>query len=257
MNRVAILCLFVVGMSFGLKAQSRDQPVDRMNGIKMDKGFIYGEGYHSNEKTAYNNALSDLLCYVNELRFKNGNEHKISVHDIRTLVKQISLFNGNKYNVLVYIPKSEALLMGNDTKTSEPYRNTTSQNTNIESLGPDESTAPGKERTNVSAENLTVAGRSNASINSDILETLCAQDNWLEIRGFIADYIKSGVIKEYGNTDDRPEVPSDAYRIIMDDQRGILAILSPKSSNNVRNLKTNHFDKESNYPNRKVIVWFK
>lgn len=256
-NSFLILFLFIIGLPLALNAQSSDETIYKMNSIKMDESLIFGEAYNSTENTAYDNALSDLLSYVNELRFENGTKQKITINDIRPFVKQLSHFDGKQYNILLYVPKSQTVLMESDSNMSKPYTNTTSKNTNIESVVQTKSQSTNKERANSSANNQSVEDRSNTSMASDILETLCAQDNWTEIKGFLSAYKNKGRLKDYGFSTDISEIPIDSYRILIDNQYGILAILAPKNSDYRINIKTNQFDKESNYPNCAVIVWFK
>ena len=98
---------------------------------------------------------------------------------------------------------------------------------------------------------------SSTPLPNDILNTLCNQDNWTEVKGFLSAYKTEGRLKETGSCTKISDIPMDAYRILIDEQYGILAILAPKNLNDRINIKTNKLDKESNYSNCAVIVWFK
>lgn len=90
-----------------------------------------------------------------------------------------------------------------------------------------------------------------------IIAALCGQDNWPEIKGLLSAYKDIGQIRQTGYCTSAAEVPGDAVAILVDDMYGILSILSPSSSPRRINYRTGRPDSENNYPNCKVIVWYR
>lgn len=235
-------------------AQSPEEIEKKMDEIKMDIAFIYGEDYNDNMDMAYQNALTELVSSINEMRGEKGKVH-ITVSDIQPILKELRYTKSTRNVSFLYIPVNQALLLTPkqkiDVATTEP--NSTPNNNAIVQ---NQITEDNSKFTFVPN---TLQPNHNDISTSDkgILETLCSQDNWVEIKGFLTSFKKEGKIKETGNSLSYAEVPDDAYSILMDEMGGILSIMSPKNSPNRINHKTNQIDNETNYINCKFIVWYK
>ncbi len=236
-------------------AQSPDEIESKMDEIKLDDLFIYGEDYNENKDMAYQNALSELLSSINELRSER-NKAQISTADLQPIVKELRYTKGAKNLSFLYLPLSQALSLTPKTKIDNVANNGNAASrptTNIETKKEEEK----PQFTFVPNKPTAQAPTASMQADLDILETLCGQDNWVEIKGFLSSFKNEGKIKETGNCLSYADVPEDAYSILMDELGGILSILSPKSSPNRINHKTNQTDNENNHANCKFIVWYK
>lgn len=204
-------------------SQSPKEIEARMDEIKMDASFIYGEAFSLDKDAAYHNAFTELLVYVNELRGER-HIHPMDDADLRASAKELRYSKGARYVAFIYVPWKDVL--------------------------------PQKQR---KVETAAVSHDAPAQTpdEGEILRTICGQDNWTEIKGFLTAFKKEGKIRETGNCRAAADVPSDAYSILMDDLGGILAVLSPKGQSGRMNCRTNQPDNENNYSNCKFIVWYK
>lgn len=249
-NKIYLIFMFSIMLPFPMHGQSDSANLEKINEVKSDEAYIYGEGYNANESTAYDKALIDILEYAIEFRFNNGNEKKITIADIRPIVNQINHFDGKQYNILVYIPRNQILSLTGQVAESVPQKQSAIKG-EVDPMQNNPSTMP----STLSQTDEPVSPPSNVA--NDVLYIICNQDNWTEIKGLLTDYKKRGEIKDTGFCTDPAESPIDSYCILIDELYGVLAVMSPKSSGSRINLKTNQTDQESNYPNCKVIVWFK
>ena len=244
LNRLSrfLLCICLALPSISAFAQTVEETERLMNDIKMDETMLYGEDFNENKVMASNNALYELLTHVNELR--TDRELPILVAtDLQTAVKEISYSKNGRHFVMVYIPIEEMYALPKRKGSSTP-------------ASPVPESKPTQTPTHTSAAPTTSTIKPIGS-SDDILDILCGQDNWTEIKGFLSDFKSKGKIKETGFSQRASEVPEDAYTILIDEMYGILAILSPKNSKNRINYRTNQPDSETNYSNCKVIVWYR
>lgn len=231
-----------------MTAQNNSAVIEKMNEIKLDESFIFGEGFHASKDVAHDCAISGILSYAIELRFEKGNKEKLSTSDISPIVKQLTHFDGCQYNVFIYVDKERILTMSGHTHKISS--NAHPKNESKDAAIPDK---PMTQSTLVE----TPLERRFTPLHNDLLNTLCNQDNWTEIKGILSTYKSQGKIRETGFCTNVSDIPKDSYRILIDEQYGILAILAPENMTDLINIKTNQLDKESNYSNCAVIVWFK
>ncbi len=217
----------------------------KMDEVKLNENMVFGEDFNEDKDIAYNKALLDLLNYMNERRAEKGCG-ALGVSDIQPVAQELKSFSNNRYNVLLYMPLSQVLALtarSHSEQMSLPAPSSSSGNAvagtaHVPAVPSTPTTIP-------------------APMPDDVLETLCNQDNWTEIKGFLSSFKKRGLINETGVSTSAAEVPGDAYTILIDDMYGILSILSPKNSPNRINCRTNKPDSETNYSNCKVIVWYR
>lgn len=268
MNRLFILPIILACVSMlpgRLYAQTPEEIEQQMDEIKLDETMLFGEAFDDDKNIAYENALMDLLTWANEERAERGID-MLKMSDLQTVVTELSYTRNGRTSSLVCISVSEMLALVPrsasesiiDTAIGQATPGEASDN-NYE-LTPETEPQPEVVSNSGETENITntsgLAGMMPPAPD-DILATLCAQDNWTEIKGFLSDYKKRGEIIATGYCTSSAEVPSDAYSILIDEMYGVLSILSPKNSTNRINYRTNQPDSESNYPNCKVIVWYK
>ncbi|MGM9799919.1 MAG: hypothetical protein ACI30M_04470 [Muribaculaceae bacterium] len=239
-------------------AENEEATKAKMNEIKLSEDYLYGEDFSDDKNIAFDNALSQLQRYANELRQEKG-LNSLKVSDIQPQVSELHYLKGDRYTVLVYISaekmfaihgRTEAILNQNSAQPSpDPVQ------TPVTSAQP----SPAINNSQPVANNSTTLQQSQsiAHTDDDMLDIISAQDTWIELKGFLTNFKKLGKIKETGTCINPSDVPADAFSILIDELYGVLAVLSPKNSANRINHKTNQTDSESNYPNCKVIVWYK
>lgn len=253
-----ILSLFIATLS--LSAQSPGEIEDKMNEIKLNENLIYGEGLNSDKNLAYSNALNDLLQTVNELREERKQEPVIG-STLQPIAKELHYSANGRHTVLLYIPLSKAYELtvnshSDITGQSQQTQTPPSQSADVPPTPPVQQPAPQPQPADPPSQPQPVPTVS-APLSDDVIEVLCGQDNWAEIKGFLAQYKDLGQIRETGVARTPAEVPDDAVSILVDELYGILAILSPKTSDPRINYRTNNIDSETNYSNCKVIVWYR
>lgn len=273
-NRNLLTFLLVLLLTFPCVAQSPEEIERQMDEIKMNESYIYGEDYSDDKDMAYQNALVELLSSINELRGEKGKEY-LTVGDIQTIVKELRYTKGTRNVAFLYLPLDRAMALsakqkidvagaGTAPRRSDSAVAQTSGRQQAQTAKPAPKPTPAPAQTqsdNASskpAATSTLSGaKSFAPADKSVLETLCGQDNWVEIKGFLSSFKKEGKIRETGRCLSSSEVPDDAYSILMDEMGGILAIMSPKNLPNRLNHKTNQTDNENNHANCKFIVWYK
>ena len=250
-----ISLIFVsVFVSLSSYAQSPDEIEIKMDEIKLDESFIYGEDYNDNKDIAYQNALTELVSSINELRSVK-NAALLGSSDLQPLVKELRYTKGSKNLCFLYMPLYQALSLTPKSKSENAViagEHLLRDDSKVES----EKQKENQQFTFVPNKPSMATPMPDTQIHKDILEILCGQDNWVEIKGFLADYKQQGKI-QVGNCTSFDDVPSDAFAILMDDMAGILSIISPKNAANRVNHKTNQPDNENNHANCKFIVWYK
>lgn len=258
------LMIVIISPQKGL-AQTTSEIETKMDEIKLNEAYIYGEDYSNDENLAFQNALSELVNDANEIRVEKGLP-MLSISDLQTRVKYLQYAKNGRHNVLVYIIMQEMLSLVSKSHTDIVSQANGSLSTTI--------TAPSTEYNREPNRNDSSEGKNHFEFvpnrqqpmhgNSqdphqytEVVDALASQDNWLEIKGMLIQYKQDGKIKETGNVSTQMEVPDDAYSILLDELGGILAILSPKSSTNRINHKTNLRYDGSNFTDCKFIVWYK
>ena len=249
-NKLFTLLIFCVAVPLDMRGQIANDALDKMNEIKLDESFVYGEASEADEDIAKENAILSFLTYANDVRIQYGNTDMIISSDIDRMVKYIKSFEGNKHCVLVYIPRKSVLELAGHPRNSEspitPNPKTEPKKT-LKPNNPPLSATLEDVKTNIAIKPLP----------QDMLNILAAQGSWLEIKGLLEKYKGQGKIKETGLGTEISEIPVGTYRLLIDDQYRILAFLAPVDSESAVNLKTNQADNESHYPNCKVIVWLR
>lgn len=258
MNKISMLIFLqtCLSITFGF-AQTPEEIKTKMNEIKLNESYVCGEDFSDNKDIAFQNALTELTTFANELRAEKGKE-AIHSSDLLTVVKELRYQKGNRHTILVYLPLSQMLGI-----TSKPHADVISQNVPTQPGLPENQPEQQMEQ----EQKFTfVPNRQPEAAHStptqtpppdDIMQSLCSQHNWIEIKGLLTTYKSERRISTVGSTLSYGEVPEDAYAILMDDMGGILSILSPKNSGNQINYRTNQTDNESNHCNCKFIVWYK
>lgn len=232
-NRGILLLIMMLWGNALMFALSPEEIEARMDEIKLDESYIYGESFNDDMNIAYQTALFDLTESANVFRADKGKE-MLATSDLQTRVKELKYFSNGRHTVFLYILLAEMLEIGEETQ-----HGVLRQPDNPSSIVnmPD--------------------GKEAHRLPENVQETLAGQDNWTEIKGILISYKEDGVIKVTGNVERLSDVPDDACSILFDGFGGILAILSPKNSPDRIDYKTNLRFEEPNITDYKFIVWYK
>ncbi|MBD5268367.1 MAG: hypothetical protein HDS45_02040 [Bacteroides sp.] len=257
-NKMISLTILLACLSsvFGY-AQTPEEIESKMNEIKLDESYVYGEDLNNDKDIAFQNALTELTTYANELRAGKGKDI-LNSSDLLTVVKELKYQKGSRHTVLVYLPLSQMLGMASKSHSDIVAQNAPSHSSQA-NITPQQKVEQEQKFTFVPNKQpeATQPVQIQTQLPDDIMQTLCSQDNWLEIKGILTNYKREGKISSIGNVLSYAEVPDDAYAILMDNMGGILSILSPKNSATRINFRTNQTDSETNHSNYKFIVWYK
>lgn len=251
-----LFALTFFAASFGF-AQTPEEIESKMDEIRADENCVYGESSGDDKDIAFQNALNDLTLSANEMRAVKGKD-VITSSDMLTVVKELRYKKGSRHTVLVYLPMNQMLGITSTSHSDVVAQNVPSQ--------PSQSSVPPQQKIEQEQKSTFVPNRQpetthpaniQTPLPDDVMQTLCTQDNWIEIKGFLTTYKGEGRISSIGNVLSYADVPDDAFAILMDDMGGILSILSPKNSETRINYRTNQIDNETNHNNCKFIVWYK
>lgn len=262
-NRACVILSGILFVLMPLCAGARTSIEARMDSIKLNEAYIYGDDCNKDLDVAWRNALMELVNDANEIRLERG-KPVLATSDLQDEVKWLQHAVKGGYEVMVYLPVQKLLEMGvkmedanaessvgastadDRPEISKPEKN------NDQPAGRDDSPSispiqqPGLQLSYASPQSL-----------SDVHDAFASQDNWIEIKGLFTAYKKDGIITSNGNVRFQEEVPEDAYSILMDELGGILAVLSPKSSSVRIDYKTGLPAGETIFTDCKFIVWYK
>lgn len=255
-----LLTLILLILPVKLSAQTPEETEAQMDEIKLNESMIYGEDFNDDKDMAYGNALSELLITANELRAEKGSS-LLNASDLQPVVKELRYSKGGRYVVMVYLPVAQMYALTSKSHSDVVSGGNSDRISQKNSLEPSRPAAE-SERKHVFVPEKSVSQPATTASSiyngtDDILDILCEQDNWIEIKGFLSAFKKEGKISLTGAVTSASEVPEDAFSILIDDMGGILSILSPKNSASRIDHRTNQPDNESNHSNCKFIVWYK
>jgi len=267
-NKSIVFLTIMIAFVSPLKsfAQTISEIDKKMDEIKLNEAYIYGEDFSDDENLAFQNALSELVNDANEIRFEKGLP-MLSISDLQTRVKDLKYAKNGRHNVLVYITMQKILSLVSKSHTDVESQANGSLSTTITAPSTEYNREPNRNDSSEVNNNFVFAPNRQQPMHNgtnpdsnqytEVVDALASQDNWLEIKGMLIQYKQDGKIKETGNVNSQTEVPDDAYSILLDELGGILAILSPQNSTNRINHKTNLRYDGSNFTDCKFIVWYK
>lgn len=236
--RLILLGIFFCGCTLAKAQLSADDFLDRSYEIQTDEAYFSAMGFGDNADNAYQGVVVELLEVINQAR-RNERLTDLRKNDIEMFIEKLYT-EGDVYDLLLYVPKDKVLAIGtqNITGQSQSQSGTSSQSS-------------------TSSETF-IEQRAPVDFDpNDIIQTICNQDTYIEIKGFIERWKQEGKIVFSGMTKNPAEVPADANAIVIGDRYKILAVLSPKNKNYRIDYKTGDEDDESKHPDFKFIVWYR
>ena len=218
MIRRYLFALFIMLLpNIGVFAQEDDDPIEKMNNIKLEGTYYTGEATAATAQEA--EELAKLMLMEN-LDGKN-------VDDLKSQLKKIEIKRGDMTMMFVYLPKNAKKEV---TKTTP---------------APARTPAPKKTKT---FENYTPNTEKALSVIDQLLEsqTYTAVETIIRHAQYDNPAIKYGKPKDMANTD-------ECYLIMIDQEWNVAGIISPKTDMGRKDLKTNQVVSSKDYPKCAVI----
>lgn len=264
MNKVGfrlLLALCLCLCALAASAQTPAQIEEKMNNIKIDETYIFGEGSDADKNDAYQRALVDLLQIVNELRVGQKKE-PLAQRDIQPRVAELTYTQGGITYSMLYINADKALALvpkksdGGGNHGGSGQNATTPAATPVAT--PAASPAVTPPATPAATPAVTPAPTSVATSQSvqDITDYVKKLHTWIEVKGTLQQHVMERRIKA-GKATSLSEVPEDAVALLLNSYGDIVAVLSPGNAQQRTDLKTNKTYSESNSPNYSQIFWYK
>lgn len=214
MIRRYLFALFIVLLpNIGVFAQEEDDPIEKMNNIKLEGTYYTGEATAATAQEAEEMAI---LILIENLDGKN-------VDNLKSQLKKIEIKRGDMTMMFVYIPK----IAKKEVKKTTPAPTPTPKKT---------------------FENYTPNTEKETSVIDQLLEsqTYTAVETILKHAQYDNPAIKYGKPKEMANTD-------ECYLIMIDQEWNVAGIISPKTDMGRKDLKTNQVVSSKDYPKCAVI----
>lgn len=218
MIRRYLFALFIMLLpNIGVFAQEDDDPIEKMNNIKLEGTYYTGEATATTAQEA--EELAKLMLMEN-LDGKN-------VDDLKSQLKKIEIKRGDMTMMFVYLPKNAK----KEVKKPTP--------------APARTPTPKKTKT---FENYTPNTEKALSVIDQLLEsqTYTAVETIIRHAQYDNPAIKYGKPKDMANTD-------ECYLIMIDQEWNVAGIISPKTDMGRKDLKTNQVVSSKDYPKCAVI----
>ncbi len=235
---------FITSALFSLimPAVSAQDIVEKMNAIKLDTQYVYGEASHENADTAFQIALSDLKIYL-----EVSKRTTVEISKLKRCVQSLSRPRGQRVKVLVYAKVQDLL----NTSASAPPT--------VAAPTPQPAAQPAPQPAQqVAAQPETQAEMSEntqpilGSLVNELMETEHLQEALLVLEA----HKKRGTLREI-KPYSKAGQPKTMYLLIFDREYNIpLAVLSPEKPSGKRdNLNKRSEESLSDYSD-KIAVCF-
>jgi len=225
--RTLLICLLACLPLAMLKADNNDDIKKKLNSIKKNSLYIYGEATAATEEEAH--ALAEEILYdeINSWAAKKKKFQKsadFAVNNIKSLCNTLSLPRGNMIRSFIYVKKSDIIPVNNLEIIS---------NTKAEVV--EESKVERISSSSVAATPMRVPS---------CIQELLRYTNYFEMADKLKEMKATGQVKSHARYAqlDNPEV---CYLVVYSKAGKVVAILTPGSER--RNVATGKVDAVSNY----------
>lgn len=262
MKKVFLLMIMILGIStIPVRGESPEEVEKAMDDIKLSGKYLYGQSYADTMDIAHDRALFELLTQINAARQEAG-KSELRANEIGGITKILKYSTDYTNAVMVYCDRDKALAF-----TGRPSIGGISGASDNAPVIVDK--APAKEpsitRTAPVQESSTVVSTDNNPARAlptrgmleEVAGIIAGQDNWMEIQPLLVRYKKEGKFSQNATVERLSEVPDDAYAIMIDSNGGVVAVMGPLEGGSRKNYKTNRIEDIMNYPNVKIILWFR
>ena len=231
--RTLLICLLACLPLAMLEADNNDDIKKKLNSIKKNSLYIYGEATAATEEEAH--ALAEEILYdeINSWAAKKRKFQKsadFAVNNVKSLCNTLSLPRGNMIRSFIYVKKSDIIPVNNLEIIS-----------NTKAEGMEESKV---ERISSSSSTAAAAVAATPMRVPSCIQELIRYTDYFEMVDKLKEMKAAGKVKSharYANLDN-PEV---CYLVVYSRAGKVVAILTPGSER--RNVATGKVDAVSNY----------
>ncbi len=209
----------------------QDQSVSvkqKIQEIKLDGRYVFGESSNKEASIAYENAIDDLLFSANIIRTERGMVllNRASLNDS---IPTLTYCRGEQINVFLYLPCSDVLAISDTTG-------------NVTVTVPE-------------THDVDPAFFKDSNIKNEILQNVLDREMIDNVWGYLDNQKKSGNVIGLGKARSVSEIPESAYLILYDNHFRAVVVLSPHNNGQRCNVRTNAPESFSSYTGHGVI-WF-
>lgn len=246
-----ILVLVTSILASGVYAQMETK---KINSIKRNSQYLYGEGTEDTEAAAYETAKEYLLMQINEYvesKKKLNRAENIILKDVGENYEKIQMQRGERIRVFLYVKKNDIIAAENteilvkapapaDEGQTEDDKGLTSTYVTI---GNDPGTEEGMK------ENFQLE----KAWQQEVINQLCQTASITEARALLARMKAEYKVKRYGNFQDCRN-PDASFIIVFDNNGNIKAVLGPGNGQRA-NYQSGQYDSLNKYSESSAI-WF-
>lgn len=234
MNRIVVI---VWGLLMACVAQAMDERLERINAIKKNVEYLYGEATMATQEEATSLAYELLQKEVLGWARRDSQQLVItSAADINRMAERITVRRAEMFRVFVFVKKSGLLCKKNQIKHPQ-----------------DSVREPAKDSLVTDEVKRTIKQRLLGRRQNDALYRLKKVRNFFELKEIMLELKEKGEVTAYGKYA-TAEHPSECYLIVYDPAGNIRALLG-KGEETRPNLKTGLDDSVKNYRGCGAI-WF-
>lgn len=244
-----LLALLWPGIAF---AQSDNEAKRRINEIKLDGRYVFGEASNTDENTAGNEALSDLKSAWNDTL---GDKKILDLKNIQT----ITYSRGEKMVVFVFVPieplKPETTPQAEPQVRAEEVRKETPVEEAPQPVRVEEAPKPVliQEVTKPVSAPEAAPAILGYLLDDDVVLNIMEREMVDDVWRYLDVSKEKGNVAAFGTPKSMAEIPDDAILVIYDTLYSVVAVLSPIEHGKRFNFKTQLPDEVRNYSGHGVL----
>lgn len=247
------LIVFLVAsvLASGVYAQMETK---KINSIKRNSQYLYGEGTEDTEAAAYETAKEYLLMQINEYvesKKKLNKAENIILKDVGENYEKIQMQRGERIRVFLYVKKNDIIAAENTevlVKAPLPPDGGKTEDDGLKSTYVTIGNDPGME------EGVKENFQLEKAWQQEVVNQLCQTVAITEARALLARMKAEYKIKRYGAFQDCRN-PDACFIIVFDSSNGLIkAVLGPGNSQRA-NYQSGQYDSLDNYPENGAM-WF-
>lgn len=246
-----IILLVTSILASGVYAQMETK---KINSIKRNSQYLYGEGTEDTEAAAYETAKEYLLMQINEYvesKKKLNQAENIILKDVGENYEKIQMQRGERIRVFLYVKKSGIIAAENSeilVKTPVPANEGQTEDdkgltSTYVTIGNNPETEEGVK------ENFQLE----KAWQQEVVNQLCQTASITEARALLARMKAEYKVKRYGAFQDCRN-PDASFILVFDNNGSVKAVLGPGNEQRA-NYQSGRYDSLGNYPESSAL-WF-
>lgn len=237
-NVILTVCLLMLSQTM----TAQEEVLARINEIKLDSTYLYGEATLQTTQAAYSMSNELLMKEVKDwIKKSTTKQSPLAAEDLSNIMDSVVLPRLSMFRVFTYVKKSDLISILKEagfnveqTKSSEP---------SIVMVDNPYSTT----------EHPTTITPNEVEELSPVLQKIIGAKTFFELKDIIEPLYANGLVSKYGKYATMSQ-PADSYLIIYNTSGDIVAYLG-KGTEKRKNLSTQKPDSEHNYSGCGAI-WF-